>query len=315
MKTFKIGLIGTGRMAKEHMKVISNFKNFHVVSILNRKKKNAEYFLKNYKIKNYFNNLKKFCKIEYDLILVCVPPDQNYKILCDLVNLNTNIFTEKPIGLNLNQANKLMSICKLNKMYKKIYVGYNRRFLGSVVHAKKIIEKKNLKRIIKITDQQDTINAKKNGHSKLTIRNWEYANAIHTIDLLNVFCRGIPKKVESSKFEINKNKFIISSKILFNSGDIALYTGFWNIFSRWSVNLEFKDMKLELSPLEEVKINSKSLFKHYTNFRYEKVYKPGFYLQFLEIEKMLKKKTNKLVNFEQGIKSIKLINKIYSDVK
>ena len=54
----------------------------------------------------------------------------------------------------------------------KFFVGYNRRFLGSVLKLKKIISNQSSIRYIEIKDQQDTNKAKSLGHDQLTIKNW-----------------------------------------------------------------------------------------------------------------------------------------------
>ena len=59
--------------------------------------------------------------------------------------------------------------------------------LGSVLKLKKIISNQSSIRYIEIKDQQDTNKAKSLGHDQLTIKNWMFANSIHTIDFFRFF--------------------------------------------------------------------------------------------------------------------------------
>ena len=123
---------------------------------------------------------------KYDLIIICLPPDQLLKILYFLKDLDTNIFTEKPLGLNLLEAKKILNLYKIRKHKKmKFFVGYNRRFLESVMQLKKLAYKNTSKLFIDIQDQQDLGIAASLGHNKEILDNWMYANSIHTIDFLN----------------------------------------------------------------------------------------------------------------------------------
>ena len=186
---FKVGFLGSGNTAKKHAEVIHSFKNYSITSVFSRNLQNAKYFAKKYNVKNFYDDISKFKNIEnYDLIIVCLPPDKLLYYLKHLINLNTNIFVEKPLGLNLNEAIKILNLYKKRKFKEmKFFVGYNRRFLGSVLKLKQIISKQKSKRFVDIQDQQDLNIAKNLGHSTNTIKNWMYANSIHTIDFL-AFC-------------------------------------------------------------------------------------------------------------------------------
>ena len=101
-------------------------------------------------------------------------------------------------------------------------------------------------------DQQNILNKK---IANIVKKNYMYANSIHLIDYINIFCRG--KIIEISdviKLKQNKSKYICK-KILFSSGDCVLYTAIWRRSERWSVNINMSMLRLELKPLEELKFN------------------------------------------------------------
>ena len=60
--------------------------------------------------------------------------------------------------------------------------------------------------------KQEYKDSKKLGHGINTIKNWMYANSIHTIDFFSFLLRGKITKIENKKIQF-KNSFIIISNI------------------------------------------------------------------------------------------------------
>ena len=314
-KKLKVGFVGSGNTAKRHAEVVSKFKNYNLSGVYSRKIKNAKNFAKKFNINNFYDDIHKFKKNEYDLIIFCLPPE---KLLCYLkyfINLKTNIFVEKPLGLNLIESKKILKLFK-NRKYRKMkfFVGYNRRFLGSVLKLKKIISNQSSIRYIEIKDQQDTNKAKSLGHDQLTIKNWMFANSIHTIDFFVFLLRGKLKIFNKKKIQF-KNSYIITCNIISSYGDFGRYIGYWNIPSNWSVSLINDQNILNLSPLEEINVKKKHKNIKFKNFVTDKKFKPGFYNQFKEIDNALNNKKNYAVTIFDAIKSVQIIDKIYEKSK
>ena len=312
LKILHVGFIGSGKTASEHAKVIKKFKKYYIKSVFSKTEKNAKKFAKVFKIKNYYDDINLFLKEKYDLLIICLPPDKLFNVLKKILKTDSNIFIEKPLGLNFNEANKIYKIYKKKKL--KFFVGYNRRFLGSVVKLKKKISVSKNKLFLYVQDQQDTNIAKKYGHNKKVIKNWMYANSIHTIDLISFFLRGNPIKFENKNILKNKKK-VITSKILFSSGDQARYVSYWNIPANWKISILSKNSFFQLNPLEKLEININGKNKLFANFVYDRRFKPGFYRQFEEIDKALKNKKNCAVTLFDAIKSVHVTKKIYEKFK
>ena len=315
MKYFNVGLIGTGRMATEHFKTLKYFKNYKVTAVCSRNLLNSKKFAKKFSIPQHYNNLEKFLSNKYDLVIICVPPTEKFNIIKKVALKETNILMEKPLGLNFDEAKQITDYLKYINFKKNFFLGYNRRYLGSVLHLQNKLKKNTKPRVILVEDQQDIEKAEKIGHSKKVIKNWMYANSIHVIDLLNFFTRGKITKIQTKKIYLSKKKFIIFCKIKFSSGDICVYTAKWNITGRWSINIVSGKENYLLSPLEVLKVKNKSLVKDYKSFKMEKKLKPGFFYQFKEIDKVMNKKYGNVVQIHNAINSVNLVNKIYKNVQ
>ena len=314
-KKLKVGFVGSGNTAKRHAEVVSKFNNYNLVGVFSRKIKNAKNFAKKFNINNFYDDIHKFKQNEYDLIIFCLPPEKLLSYLKYFINLKTNIFIEKPLGLNLIESKKILKLFK-NRKYRKMkfFVGYNRRFLGSVLKLKKIISNQSSIRYIEINDQQDTNKARSLGHDQLTIKNWMFANSIHTIDFFVFLLRGKLKIFNTKKIKF-KNSYIITCNIVSSHGDFGRYIGYWNLPSNWSVSLINDQNILNLSPLEEINVKKKLKNIKYKNFVIDKKFKPGFYNQFREIDNALSNKKNYAVTIFDAIKSVQIIDKIYEKSK
>ena len=61
---YKLGLIGTGRIAEKHLAVIKKIKELEVVAASSRTKKKLKKFAKKFKIKKTYSDIDKMLKTE-----------------------------------------------------------------------------------------------------------------------------------------------------------------------------------------------------------------------------------------------------------
>ena len=107
----KICLVGAGRTMEKHLDVLKKFKNIELSGIYNRTNKNAVKLKKKFKIKKIFQSIKEMqneTKSQY--VFVVVSPEANFKILNECIKYSWTIFTEKPLGINYYEGNKLIDL-------------------------------------------------------------------------------------------------------------------------------------------------------------------------------------------------------------
>lgn len=113
MSKINLGIIGSGMIAEEHLKVIKKINKFKVIGITSRTNNNCDFIAKKYKINNVYDNYLKMAKDKsIDALLVLVSVDQIYKVLNNIISFKKPFFTEKPPGLNIAQSKKLCEKCK-----------------------------------------------------------------------------------------------------------------------------------------------------------------------------------------------------------
>jgi predicted dehydrogenase len=132
--------IGAGKMAEAYAKVLSaKAINYNIIG---RGEKSAKAFSDAIGINPFIGGLKKFIKHHPDQLaasaIVALPVADLAEACSSLVKAGSKrVLVEKPGGLNLSEITQLVDVTK--KHGARIYVALNRRFLSSVIEAKKRI--------------------------------------------------------------------------------------------------------------------------------------------------------------------------------
>jgi predicted dehydrogenase len=158
MKKLNCGVIGCGRIGcgfdDNHSNLIkthagSYFKNSqtNLVALCDMDKKKLEKYAKKYKISKTYTSTKELFKNEkLDCVSICTLVSTHLKIVEEAANSGVKgIFLEKPISNSMNDAKKIIEICKKNKI--KLQIDHQRRFHPLYPKIKKILEKGEIGKI------------------------------------------------------------------------------------------------------------------------------------------------------------------------
>ena len=300
-------------MSDEYLKCLSAFKNIEIAGIYSRTKKKSEILALKYKIPYIAKNIKELYNHTLsDGVITAVSVESLIKLYKEIFKFPWACLIEKPIGVNYKQNLQIIKKAKnLNKF--NCYVALNRRYFGSTNKLKEIIAKDKSQRLIVVNDQQFTKKPsiiKK--HPKIVLENMMYANSVHLLDYFKIFGRGKIIKLNKEILKIN-NKKIVTAKIFFNSGDIGIYFSAWEFNWPWSVCISNDKNIYELKPLEI--LNHKKIMTNknvtYSNFKLDKLYKPGLYNQTKDFIHAINKGENLLTNIYENKELVKLIRNIY----
>ena len=312
MKKIKIAFIGAGNMSKEHIKCFADEKNVELEGIFSRTRKKSEILSKLFDIKYVCDSVKDlYQKTKADLVIVCVPILVN-KIICkEVFKYSWMSLIEKPVGYNYSQAKEIL--LEQKKLGAKSFVALNRRHYNSTIVAYNEFKNIDGVRIVNIQDQEDILLAKKANHPQRVLKNWMYANSIHLIDYLSIFCRGEVIKIDNTVPWNNNKSFYVLSKIQYSSGDIGVYQCFWNGPAPWSVSISSTDKRYELRPLEKGFYQEKNLriINEIDVSEWDKNFKPGLRMQAHHAIKAVRNEKHNLPSIKEGLKTMKLIKNIY----
>tara|TARA_Y100000590_G_scaffold380593_1_gene449038 strand:- start:690 stop:1634 length:945 start_codon:yes stop_codon:yes gene_type:complete len=310
-KKIRVSFIGAGEMTREHLKVFSNNKNYEIAGIYSKSKKKVNDLKKKYKLLESFNCIKDLNnETNSDLVVISIYETEVIKMYKKILQYKWICLFEKPLGINLRETLKILKYIKSNK--KKVFISLNRRFYQSTILAKKLIFSNHSKRKLFINDSQSKkIFYKKRKNIKAT-KYLMYCNSIHLIDYISIFCRGKILKIKKYlKWNSKKNEDVFV-KILFSSGDQAIYYSFWKTYEKWFINLSNDKAEISFKPLEKINIiNPPNKNKKNFYYKVDNLYKPGLWNQSNEIVNFFKKKKYNLISEIEYLKTAKLINLIY----
>tara|TARA_Y100001970_G_scaffold15871_1_gene17847 strand:+ start:32728 stop:33675 length:948 start_codon:yes stop_codon:yes gene_type:complete len=285
-QNFKVGLIGAGNIAKEHLSVINDIDKISVTGITSRTLSKAGELANQFKIDNVYLDYRELINSSSpDALIVTVSPDQTFSLLKRLIPYQIPLFIEKPPGLFPNQTNDLVDLA--NKYNVNNMVGYNRRFYSIFHKGIKLINENGRllgiaveghERFWKIFDKVP----------KVVRENWIYANSTHTLDLLRFFAGNIKLINSLSKSLNEKNGDQFVGSVEFDTGTIGSYSSHWYSPGGWSVKLYGVNTTVEYCPLEEgIWIDSKFKIHKILPDKIDINYKPGFYNQMLTFIEMI----------------------------
>ena len=186
MSDIRLGIIGAGNIANEHLKIIQALDGVRAVGITSRTRSKAEVLAKKFHIDHIYetaDHLLDGCSL--DGIMVLVSANQIYNVTKNLLSTGIPLFLEKPPGLNPQLTKTLTE--EANHHKTKNMVGYNRRYYSIFRKGFDLINKtggllgvaiEGHERFWKMVDTNITNDLR---------QNWIYANSTHTIDLLHLF--------------------------------------------------------------------------------------------------------------------------------
>ena len=307
-----VGVLGSGNIAREHIKVFKDIKEFEIVGVVGRGKKNINKTKKNYSKLIFFKSLKElFNNVKIDLLVICINEDLIIKNYKEILKYNCIFLFEKPLGINYSETKKIYQYSR----NKKIFISLNRRFYCSTILALKLFKKikNNNPKTIFINDSQDIQRIKKMGLSKKLSENLMYTNSIHLVDYINIFIREKILTIKNIiKFKKKKPKDVLSY-IKFSKNSNAIYKANWSENERWLINIYSKKLNVNFKPLEKLKIIFPENIKIKKNYDIkDRIYKPGLFNQAVEILELFKNKKNNLVTFGDYLKSVEIVKKIYN---
>ncbi|HQM03406.1 MAG TPA: Gfo/Idh/MocA family oxidoreductase, partial [Candidatus Cloacimonas sp.] len=146
MKTVKIGLIGCGRISKNHLDAVTQIPEAEFVAACDIVEEKMQAIAENYGIKNLYPNYQEMLEKEkLDLVSICTPSGLHPQMGIDVANHKINVLTEKPMATNIEAADALIKACDKNNV--KLFVVKQNRLNSTMQLLKRAIDKGRFGRI------------------------------------------------------------------------------------------------------------------------------------------------------------------------
>ena len=277
-------LVGTGGMALEYTKVLNALNIKYIV--IGRGNQSAQQFNLITKQDVIEGGLSKFLKTKPlipNKVINCVNIEELKSTSFKLLNYGVkNILLEKPGGCSIREIKELQNLKKKRKA--DIRIAFNRRYFASVLKLKKLIKRDGgvISFNFDFTERTDLI--EKENKSNKVLKNWFLANSSHVVDLA-FYLGGSPHNIicyNSDKYKWNKSPSIFCGSGKTKEGNLFSYHANWHSGGRWSVEILTSRGKYILCPLEKLFYQKRGSFQIEEialDTKFEKNFKPGFYLQ------------------------------------
>lgn len=134
--SIKVGVIGIGYLGQHHARIYSEIEDVELIAIVDIDEKKAMAFAEKYGCEAYPDYREMLDKV--DALSIVTPTISHYNIALDCIRAGKDILIEKPITVNVEEANEL--IIESEKSGCIIQIGHLERYNPAVLAASEIIK-------------------------------------------------------------------------------------------------------------------------------------------------------------------------------
>lgn len=138
VQEMKVGIIGCGGIAPNHLGAYRKFKNVEVVGLCDLNLERAKNLAAKFGVENTYSDYWDMFKKGLDLVDICTPVSTHAKIIGDAAEAVAAILVEKPMALNVAQCDEIIK--KVHKYGRKLCIGHNQLFSPHIQKAKRMAD-------------------------------------------------------------------------------------------------------------------------------------------------------------------------------
>ena len=293
-KNIHVGIIGSGKMAREYIAVIKSFN--HKLSYLFSPTDNQN--AKNLAKKNQAKYLKSYKEIllvkDVDVWIVCTSWDKLKEVFFETSKIKKPILFEKSLTLTVQEITRILRLKNFPSI-KKMSFAYNRNYYDYIFFLCNFINKNGLEYGSAFFFDAYKKIIKKKKISSLFISHYVTSHWISLVFKIFKICKI--KIIKINKTNITKNNNLNFKKISILAKHKKQKINFDicnlpNLPNNHTIKFFFKKKIIEISPIEKIKIynninpeNKKNLNKYLTKFNQIEVdneFKPGLRFQYFD---------------------------------
>lgn len=140
MKKLRFGLIGCGRISKNHFDAMAQIPDAEFVACCDIIPERADEAAQNYSIHSiYHDYLEMMDKEHLDAVSICTPSGLHTTMGIAAAERQTNVITEKPMAINIKSADEMIKACDDNEV--KLFVVKQNRLNTTMQLLKKAVDK------------------------------------------------------------------------------------------------------------------------------------------------------------------------------
>lgn len=252
----RVAVIGAGSMAREHLRAFADVPGVILSGIQSRTRARAEALGAEFSVTHVCDSVAElYDRTRAHVVVVTVPELAKNAVNRACLTFPWTLLIEKPIGYDLADSEAIAGAALAAKA--NVFVALNRRLYSSTQTAIDDLSGRSDRRFIRVQDQQDQAAGLAMGQPEVVVKNWMYANSIHTIDYLRMFGRGRVTRVRPIVPWTPDRPGVVVCEIQFDSGDLGFYEGIWDGPGPWAVTVSTPERRWEMRPLEKASFQNR----------------------------------------------------------
>lgn len=239
----KIGLIGAGFMGTTHSacyEILQKQGILEITAVADLDRERAAKISERLGADIYSSGMELIDKAEVDAIDICLPTYLHAEHAVKAMDKGCNVFVEKPVCLNRNEAEKLLEA--KNRSGVKVMAGHCIRFWPEYIYLKELMESKSYGRLKsavfkRVSPRPDwawedwIIDVDRSGSAALDLH-------IHDVDFVR-YILGEPENIKTSLCYEGKNPEHAFS--IYEYGDVqVLLEGGWDYPASFPFEMEYR---------------------------------------------------------------------------
>ncbi len=136
----KVGIVGAGFMGSMHATVYNQLPDVKIAGIADIRGEKAKSLAAKFKTIPYYESQQLFNKQDITVIDICLPTFLHKEYVIKAASMGKDVICEKPISLNLEDANEMISVCKRNNV--RFMVAHVIRFWSEYKFLKEVYDRR-----------------------------------------------------------------------------------------------------------------------------------------------------------------------------
>ena len=221
MKKLGIAVFGTGFWGRNHVRILNSLKNARVVSICDTDLKRAKQVGTRYEVEYSSDVDEILSREDVEAATICTPTTTHKDVAAKLIRAGKDVLIEKPLASTSREARELLSLATMNRV--RVGVGFVERYNPAVRYVKKLIDKKELGKIILVIARRVTRWPIRIGDVGVT-----KDSAIHDIDIMRYLMESDVKTVYARTGKLAHKHEDFSEMLLnFSGGEVGFIDANW----------------------------------------------------------------------------------------
>lgn len=137
-RVLKLGLIGCGRIAKNHLESIAAIPDASLIAVSDTDSQALKAASERYNCQGYQNYHDMLANPEIDVVNICTPSGLHARMAIDAMSAGKHVIVEKPMAMSLAEADAMISTA--NKYGVKLGVVHQNRFNKAIVKVRSALE-------------------------------------------------------------------------------------------------------------------------------------------------------------------------------